>query len=170
MQNQLYRNLGNGRFEDVSARAGAVFQRAEVSRGGAFGDIDNDGDVDVLVGTAAGPTRLLINNVGNRNTWVGLRLLGAGDEARHARRAGAGSPRRRRAAAAPGPVGRQLRVGQRPARARRARGRRRRRRSGCAWSGRTARTEEWPSVADRPLDDADAGARQVTEHGERGGS
>jgi enediyne biosynthesis protein E4 len=76
MPNQLFRNLGNGRFEDVSAQAGAVFQRAEVSRGGAFGDIDNDGDVDVLVGTAAGPTRLLINNVGNRNAWVGLRLLG----------------------------------------------------------------------------------------------
>ena len=77
MPNQLYRNLGNGRFEDVSAQAGAVFSNSEVSRGGAFGDIDNDGDVDVVVGTAAGPTRLLINNVGNRNGWVGLRLLGA---------------------------------------------------------------------------------------------
>jgi len=77
MPNQLYRNLGNGRFEDVSSQAGAAFQRSEVSRGGAFGDIDNDGDIDVLVGTAAGPTRLLINTVGNRNHWVGLRLLGA---------------------------------------------------------------------------------------------
>jgi hypothetical protein len=75
MPNQLYRNLGTGRFEDVSAQAGAVFARAEVSRGGAFGDIDNDGDVDVVIGTAAGPTRLLINTVGNRNHWVGLRLV-----------------------------------------------------------------------------------------------
>jgi len=47
---------------------------SEVNRGAAFGDIDNDGDVDVLVGTAAGPTRLLINNVGNKNHWLGLRL------------------------------------------------------------------------------------------------
>jgi hypothetical protein len=75
MKNQLYRNLGNGRFEDVSARAGAVFQREEVSRGGAFGDIDNDGDTDVLVGVAAGPTRLLINEVGNAKKWIGLRLM-----------------------------------------------------------------------------------------------
>ena len=75
MKNQLYRNLGNGRFEDVSAKAGAVFQREEVSRGGAFGDIDNDGDTDVLVGVAAGPTRLLMNNIGNRNRWIGLRLM-----------------------------------------------------------------------------------------------
>jgi hypothetical protein len=49
-----------------------------VSRGGAFGDVDNDGDIDVLVGVAAGPTRLLINNVGTANTWIGLRLLLAG--------------------------------------------------------------------------------------------
>jgi enediyne biosynthesis protein E4 len=75
MKNQLYRNLGNGRFEDVSARAGAVFQREEVSRGGAFGDVDNDGDTDVLVGVAAGPTRLLINNVGSASGWIGLRLV-----------------------------------------------------------------------------------------------
>ncbi|HET9271781.1 MAG TPA: CRTAC1 family protein [Vicinamibacterales bacterium] len=78
MKNQLYRNLGNGRFEDVSSRAGSVFQREEVSRGGAFGDVDNDGDIDVLVGVAAGPTRLLINNVGAANKWIGLRLLLAG--------------------------------------------------------------------------------------------
>jgi hypothetical protein len=74
MSNQLYRNLGNGRFEDVSARAGAPFTLSEVNRGAAFGDIDNDGDVDVLVGTAAGPTRLLINNVGNKSHWFGVRL------------------------------------------------------------------------------------------------
>jgi hypothetical protein len=78
MKNQLYRNLGNGRFEDVSPRAGAVFQREEVSRGGAFGDVDNDGDTDVLIGVAAGPTRLLINNTGTANKWMGLRLMLAG--------------------------------------------------------------------------------------------
>ena len=72
----LFRNLGNGRFEDVSGKAGAAFQLAEVGRGAAFGDLDNDGDQDVVIGNDAGPTRLLINNVGNRNHWVGLRLVG----------------------------------------------------------------------------------------------
>ncbi len=77
MANQLYRNLRNGRFEDVSARAGSVFKLADVGRGVAFGDVDNDGDVDILVGNASGPLRLLINNIGNRAHWVGLRLVGA---------------------------------------------------------------------------------------------
>jgi hypothetical protein len=75
MLNQLYRNQGNGRFEDVSAKAGKAFTLNDVSRGAAFGDIDNDGDDDVVIGTAAGPTRLLINNIGNKNHWVGLRLV-----------------------------------------------------------------------------------------------
>ena len=72
----LFRSLGTGRFEDVSAGAGAAFQLADVGRGAAFGDIDNDGDYDVVVGNDAGPTRLLINNVGNRHHWIGLRLIG----------------------------------------------------------------------------------------------
>jgi hypothetical protein len=75
MTDQLYCNLGNGKFEDVSARAGPFFSELEVGRGAAFGDIDNDGDTDIVVGNAAGPVRLLINNVGNRNHWIGLRLV-----------------------------------------------------------------------------------------------
>ena len=78
MLNQLFRNLGNGRFEDVSARGGEPFKLLDVSRGAAFGDIDNDGDEDVVVGTANGPTRLFINKVGNKNHWLGLRLIGVG--------------------------------------------------------------------------------------------
>jgi hypothetical protein len=77
MPNQLYRNLGNGRFEDVSARAGKALALPEVHRGAAFGDLDNDGDTDVVIGNAAGPLHLLINEIGNRNHWVGLRLTGA---------------------------------------------------------------------------------------------
>ena len=66
MTPQLYRNLGNGRFEDVSSRAGAVFKIADVGRGAAFGDIDNDGDTDIVVGNANGKLRLLVNNEPNR--------------------------------------------------------------------------------------------------------
>jgi hypothetical protein len=76
MSNQLHHNLRDGRFEDVSDRAGAVFKLADVGRGAAFGDIDNDGDVDVVIGNAAGPLRLLRNNVGNQAHWLGLRLIG----------------------------------------------------------------------------------------------
>ena len=75
-RNQLFRNLGTGRFEQVTARASAVFELSEVSRGAAFGDLDNDGDVDVLVTNNNGPARLLINHVGQRSHWVGLRLVG----------------------------------------------------------------------------------------------
>ena len=74
--NQLFRNLGTGRFAQVSSEAGSVFELSEVSRGAAFGDVDNDGDADVLVTNNNGPARLLINNVGQRNRWVGLRLVG----------------------------------------------------------------------------------------------
>ena len=73
---QLFRNIG-GRFEDVSAIAGKVFELVEAGRGAAFGDIDNDGDTDVLVGNGAGPARLLINDIGNRQHWIGLRLVSA---------------------------------------------------------------------------------------------
>jgi enediyne biosynthesis protein E4 len=75
-RNQLFFNRRSHGFEEVTARAGAVLQLSEVSRGAAFGDIDNDGDTDVLVGNAAGPARLLINQIGNRNHWLGMRLVG----------------------------------------------------------------------------------------------
>ena len=75
--NQLFRNLGDGRFEDVSALGGASFGTYEVSRGAAFGDVDNDGDTDVLISNNNGPVRLLVNVVGQDSGWIGLRLVTA---------------------------------------------------------------------------------------------
>ena len=74
-RNQLFRNVG-GRFQDVTERAGKVFDLVETSRGAAFGDLDNDGDTDVVVTNGAGPVRLLVNDIGQRRHWVGLRLVG----------------------------------------------------------------------------------------------
>jgi len=71
---QVFRNLANGQFVDATKAAGAYFDIPEVSRGLAFGDLDNDGDLDMVVGNDSGPLRLLINNVGNRKHWLGLRV------------------------------------------------------------------------------------------------
>jgi hypothetical protein len=75
-RNQLFRNSGAGRFEDVSDRGGPAFRAEEVSRGAAFGDLDNDGDTDLVIGNDGGPLRVLLNTVGDRAHWTGLRLVG----------------------------------------------------------------------------------------------
>ncbi len=77
----LMRGVGAGRFEDVSLRAGAAFAQSEVGRGTAFGDVDNDGDTDVLVGNNHGPVRLLINEAAAGRHWIGLDLRGTGGRA-----------------------------------------------------------------------------------------
>ena len=74
----LFHNLGGGRFAEVSARAGTAFAQSEVGRGAAFGDVDNDGDVDVLIGNNNGPTRLLLNQTAEGRHWIGLKLVGIG--------------------------------------------------------------------------------------------
>jgi hypothetical protein len=81
--NQLYRGGGDGRFEEVTAEAGEAFDLREVSRGVAVGDVDDDGDPDLLVANNAGPARLLINRVGQDRPWIGLRLV-TGDPPRDA--------------------------------------------------------------------------------------
>jgi hypothetical protein len=87
----LFHNLGGGRFEDVTSRAGAAFTLSEVGRGAAFGDIDNDGDVDVLIGNNNGPTRLLVNQATGGHHWIGLRLVGPHDLSGLSRTGGAGT-------------------------------------------------------------------------------
>jgi hypothetical protein len=73
---QLFRNTGKGNFVEVIDDAGAAFQLLETGRGAAFGDVDNDGDTDVLVSNNNGPARLFLNELGNRNHWLGLRFIG----------------------------------------------------------------------------------------------
>jgi hypothetical protein len=72
--NQLFRNTGKGSFVEIVDEP--EFSQLEVSRGAAFGDVDNDGDTDFLVTNNNGPARLLLNQIGNRNHWLGLRLVG----------------------------------------------------------------------------------------------
>jgi hypothetical protein len=72
----LYRNLGNGKFADVSSQSGPGISQRFASRGCAFGDIDNDGDIDVAVLNMNDRPSLLRNDGGNRNNWIKLKLIG----------------------------------------------------------------------------------------------
>jgi hypothetical protein len=72
----LFRNLGNGKFEQLIAEAGPGVAAAHVSRGVAFGDFDNDGDVDILVMNQHEPPSLLRNDVTGENHWLKVRLIG----------------------------------------------------------------------------------------------
>jgi hypothetical protein len=74
--NQLFRNTGKGGFVEIVDELGPEFSTLEVSRGAAFGDVDNDGDTDFLITNNNGPARLFLNEIGNRNHWLGLRLVG----------------------------------------------------------------------------------------------
>ena len=74
-QNLLYVNDGTGKFTDVSSRAGPFCTRPEVSRGLALGDIDGDGDLDILVTQDGGPARLFRNDVPKHGHWVIVRAL-----------------------------------------------------------------------------------------------
>ncbi|MGB8654373.1 MAG: CRTAC1 family protein [Candidatus Acidiferrales bacterium] len=102
---RLFRNSGQ-HFDDISAASGPVFSQPIAGRGLALGDFDNDGGVDVLVGVNDGAPILLRNNIGKRNHWLGVRLIGrkanidavgakiswrAGDLARHRFKVGGGS-------------------------------------------------------------------------------
>jgi hypothetical protein len=72
----VYRNLGNGRFKDVSAEMGPGISEKFSSRGAAFGDYDNDGDIDVLILNMNDPPSLLRNDGGNKQNWIKIKLIG----------------------------------------------------------------------------------------------
>ena len=72
----VYRNLGNGKFKDVSKAMGPGVNALYSSRGCAFGDFDNDGDIDVLVLNMNDYPSLLRNDGGNKNNWIKIKLLG----------------------------------------------------------------------------------------------
>ena len=72
----LYRNLGDGRFEDVSGLAGAAIARRATGRGCAFGDFDNDGDIDIIIDNMNDYPTLLRCDRTNSNHWIKVRALG----------------------------------------------------------------------------------------------
>ena len=65
-----------GMLRESNTKLSALEERAQAAQDAAFGDVDNDGDIDVLVTNNNGRVRLLLNNVGDRNRWLGLRLVG----------------------------------------------------------------------------------------------
>lgn len=71
----LFRNLGGGKFEEVTSSLGGAFAAARVARGAAYADIDNDGDLDVLLTTSGGPA-VLFRSQGGRNQSLRIRLVG----------------------------------------------------------------------------------------------
>ena len=74
--NHLFRNLGGGVFQEVTAHVGLDLSQKAPSRGAAFGDYDNDGDIDILVTNNNGKPQLLRNDGGNRNNWAKVRIRG----------------------------------------------------------------------------------------------
>jgi tetratricopeptide (TPR) repeat protein len=73
--NQIFSNQGARGFVESTVRGGSPLALSEVSRGAAFGDVDNDGDTDILLANNNGRARLLLNAVGQHAHWLGLRVL-----------------------------------------------------------------------------------------------
>jgi enediyne biosynthesis protein E4 len=74
--NALFRNLGDGRFENVSAHAGTALQVAAAHRGCAFGDLNNDGRIDAIVSVIGEPARVFYNTSERTNRWLLIQLEG----------------------------------------------------------------------------------------------
>jgi hypothetical protein len=76
LPNQIFRNKGNLTFEDLTSKAGASFSVPAAHRGAAFGDLNNDGKIDVVVTVLNGPPEIWMNRSPNRNHWIILKLVG----------------------------------------------------------------------------------------------
>ena len=74
--NVIFRNLGGGRFEELLEGAGPAMKELHSSRGAAFGDFDNDGDIDVLIMNMNAPPSLLRNDTSGSNHWMKILLEG----------------------------------------------------------------------------------------------
>ena len=75
-QQHLFHNISDGKFADVLHKVGPDLAKPIVGRGAAYGDIDNDGDLDILITTSNGHAHLYRNDGGNRNRWIKIKLLG----------------------------------------------------------------------------------------------
>ena len=72
----IFRNLGNGKFEELLGVAGPGIEEVHSSRGCAFGDFDNDGDLDILIINLNEPPSLLRNDVSGNSRWIKVKLIG----------------------------------------------------------------------------------------------
>ena len=72
----FYRNLGNGRFEDASEKVGGAVTELTQARGCAFGDYDNDGDIDILINPVNAVPQLLRCDSTNQNNWITIKIIG----------------------------------------------------------------------------------------------
>jgi hypothetical protein len=79
LPNTLLKNLGNLQFKDVSAQAGPAFNVPAAHRGAAFGDLNNDGKIDIVVTALNGSPEILMNRTATPNHWILLNLVGVAD-------------------------------------------------------------------------------------------
>ena len=75
-EDQIFENIGDGKFKDVSTEMGKYFMQKLVGRGACFGDYDNDGDIDGYIVNLNDRGSFLRNNKGNQNNWIELNLIG----------------------------------------------------------------------------------------------